>query len=199
MSKVSGLQLLFLASIAVAQQVPDKPLQVVTVCEVLGRYESFVDTVVAVVGRMEPSVSPIHQYDFLSQDRCGHPVITHRHTWSNKIQIWVEWEEGMPKPPSDRPTFDKAVLAAKLSVVRKTTRLGHYQEQQFNADRYPNTTARVPNAWAVVYGRIVRSHRLNEDCGAEGCGGDDVPLVLIAEPSQVRTLSGDGKPLPKEE
>jgi hypothetical protein len=42
-------------------------------------------------------------------------------------------------------------------------------------------TGPVPNKWAIVYGRIVRVPNLNEDCSAGGCGGDNVPSVIIAE------------------
>ena len=173
-------------------------VQVLTVCEVLGDVNRYTNTAVAVVGRMERSVSVIDHYEFLSQDRCEHPAITHGHIWSNKIQIWADWEEGMPKPPSDGPKLQAAVLAAKLSVVRRTTKLGSHQEPRFKADGHPSTAV-VPNEWAIVYGRIVRSPRLDEDCGAGGCGGDDVPLIIIADPSEVHTLRGDGKPLPKDQ
>ena len=146
-------------------------------------------TAVAVVGRMERSVSLIDHYEFLSQDTCEHPVVTHGHVWSDKIQIWVNWEEGMPKPPSERPKLQGPVVAAKLSVVRKTTKLGSHEEPRFKEDGHANTTT-VPNEWAVVYGRIVGSPRLDENCGSGGCGGDDVPLILIAQPSEVQPLSG---------
>jgi hypothetical protein len=54
----------------------------------------------------------------------------------------------------------------------------------------------VPNEWAVVYGRIIRLPNLDKDCGAKGCGGDDVPLMIIAEPHNVYSLRGDGTLLP---
>jgi hypothetical protein len=104
---------------------------VLTVCEVLGDVSRFTETAVAVVGRMERSVSLIDHHEFLSQDRCERPVITHGHTWSSKIQIMVDWEEGMPKPPSDRLKLQLPILAAKLSVVRKTTKLDSHQEPRF--------------------------------------------------------------------
>jgi hypothetical protein len=54
----------------------------------------------------------------------------------------------------------------------------------------------VPNEWAVVYGRIVRVANLNEDCGAEGCGGDNVPLLIIAEPYNIHGFRDDATQLP---
>src|SRR5437899_1346635 len=87
--------------ISFGQQELHGEMRVLSVCEVLGNVNRYADTAVAVVGRMERSVGLIDHYEFLSQDRCENPVITHGHTWSNKIQIWTASEEGMPKPPSD--------------------------------------------------------------------------------------------------
>jgi hypothetical protein len=108
----------------------------------------------------------------------------------------------MPKPPSDRPKLERSVLAAKLLIIRKTTKLGFHREPQFKADGHSivyTHTAAVPNEWTAVYGRIVRDPDLNEDCGAGGCGGDNVPLVIIAEPYNVYRLGEDGTQLPADE
>lgn len=74
--------------ITVGQQKSDDQVKVLTVCEVLGDVTHHADTAVAVVGRMERSVSRIDHYEFLAQDRCEHPVVTHGHVWSDKVQIW---------------------------------------------------------------------------------------------------------------
>ena len=140
--------------IIVGQQRSNGPVEILTVCEVLGNVTQYADTAVAVVGRMERSVSLIDRYEFLSRDRCEHPVITHGHVWSNKIQIWAGWEAGMPKPPSDRPRFEQAVVAPKLLIVRTTTKVGSHQEPQFKADGHSivyTHTAEVPNKWAIVW------------------------------------------------
>jgi hypothetical protein len=42
----------------------------------------------------------------------------------------------------------------------------------------------------------VGTKNLNKDCGAEGCGGDDVPLVILAEPYNVHRLRDDATLLP---
>jgi hypothetical protein len=184
--------------VTVGQQKSDRRVKIVTVCKVLGDVTRYADAPVAVVGRLQRSVSLTDHYEFLSQDRCEHPVISYGHVWSSKIQIWADWEERMPKPPSDRVKLERSVVAAKLSVVRKTTKLGFHQEPQFSADGHSivyTGTAPLPNQWALVYGLIVRSPRLDEDCGAEGCGGDDVPLIIIAEPYQVHRLRSDGRPV----
>lgn len=178
-------------SITFGQQKPASRVKVLNVCEVLSDVNRYVGTAVAIVGRMERSVSLIDHSEVLSQDHCEHQVITHGHTWANKIQVWTDREEGMPKPPGDRPKLERAAIAAKLSAIRKTTTLGSHQEALFNADGRPTTIA-VPDQWAVVYGRIVRSPRLNKDCSADGCGGDDVPLILVAVPAEVHVLEADG-------
>ena len=59
-------------------------------------------------------------------------------------------------------------------------------------------TGPLPNNWAIVYGRIIRVSNLNQNCGAGGCGGDDVPLVIIAEPFNVHRLAEDSTPLPED-
>jgi hypothetical protein len=192
----SMIAALAFGSMASGQQGTRTHLNVLTVCEVLGEVNRYADNTVIVVGRIERSVSLTDQYQFLSKDQCEHPVITHRHIWSNKIQVWTGWEKGMPKPPRAKLQPEQSAVAAKLHTVRQTTKLGTHEEPYFKKDGssivYAGQTSR-PNEWAVVYGRIVRMPRLNEDCGAEGCGGDDVPLMLIAEPYNVHRISDDGR------
>jgi len=189
--------------ITLGQEKSNHQIKVLTVCEVLGDVSHHSDAAVAVVGRMERSVSLTDHYEFISQDRCERPVITHGHVWSNKIQILTDREAGMPKPPREKPGLERSAIAAKLSTIRKTTKLGFHQEPQFKVDRRSRTityrhTASVPNQWAVVYGRIVTVPDLNEDCGARGCGGFDVPLIVIAESYNVHRLGADATPLPAE-
>lgn len=186
---------MMITGIVVGQKRPEGQVKVLTVCEVLGNLPRYADTVVAVVGRLERSVSLIDRYDFLSQDRCEHPVIAHGHVWSDKIQLWAGWEAGMPKPPSDRPKLGQSVIAAKLSIVRTTTEVGSHQEPQFKTEGRSvvyTHMAEVSNESAIVYGRIVKVPGLNENCGAKGCGGDNVPLLIIAEPYNIHELRNDG-------
>jgi hypothetical protein len=165
------------------QQKPNDGPALVTVCQVLGDANRYTDKAVAVVGRMERSVSLIDHYEFLSQDGCEHPVNSRGGMWAQKIQIWTNWEEGMPKPPSDRPRLGRAEIAAKLSAVRKTTKLGSHEEPRFRSDGHAvsSSTAVVPNDWAVVYGRIVKVH-----------DGDEVQLMILAEPDEVRRIRVNG-------
>src|SRR5690242_9878405 len=103
-----------LGSMAAGQQSPNSRVKVLTVCEVLGGVDRYADATVAVVGRMKYSVGLIDHYEFLSQDGCGRPIITHRHVWSNEIQVWSFQEPGMPTPPMDKPKLDAAEIVAKL-------------------------------------------------------------------------------------
>jgi hypothetical protein len=170
--------------------------KVVTVCEALAYGNRYIDTDVAVVGRMMRSVSLVDRYEFLAQDQCARPVTTHGHIWPNVIQVWVNGEKGMPKPPRNNSALPSDVVAAKLSAVRATTDLGSHEEARLDAHGRPSSVV-VPNEWAVVYGRIVKSPRLDEDCGDGSCGGDDVPYMIIADRHEVHLLTNDGKPLPK--
>jgi hypothetical protein len=174
--------------ISFGQQNPDVQVKVLTVCEVLGDVNRFADTAVVVVGRMERSVSLIDHYEFLSQDGCGHPINAQGAPWSQKIEIWTTWEEGMPKPPSDRPKLNRAAIAAKLSVVRKATNLGSHEEPRFKSDGHTiiySHTAVIPDDWAVVYGRIVKVP-----------DGDQVQLMILANPDEVRKVGVNGTLLP---
>ncbi len=184
-----------LAAVTPGQPVTPSQAKVLTVCEVLGDLNQYADSVVAVVGRMESSVGIEDHYEFLAQDRCEHPVKTWGHVWSNKIQIWADWEEGMPKPPSNRPALQRADVATKLAAVRRTTRLGSHEEPRIEL-KGSVSVVQVANEWAVVYGRIVRLPDLDKDCGAEGCGGDNVPLMIMVEQYNVRRLRSNGTLLP---
>jgi len=190
------IAMLVAGSMASGQQKSHTPVKVVTVCEVLADVDRHADSAVVVVGRMERSVSLIDQYQFLSEDECGHPVITHGHVWSNKIQVWARPEKGMPKPPHAKLQLEQSAVAAKLLVVRQTTKLGAHEEPYFKKDGnsivYAGQRLR-PNEWAVVYGRIKRVPKLNKNCGVEGCGGDNVPLILISEPYNVHRFTEDGR------
>jgi hypothetical protein len=150
---------------------------------------------VAVVGRMEQSVSVIDHSEYLSEEQCRHPITTNGHAWLNKIQIWTESEPG--PPPSDIPRLDTKAVASKLSHIRKTTAVGSHQEPGFSSTGQINFGS-VPNDWATVYGRVVRSPRLSENCGPSGCGGDDVPLIILADPKNIRLIKPDGSPLPQQ-
>jgi hypothetical protein len=185
-------------SIAFGQQKSVPP--VLTVCEVLGDVARYADRAVIVLGRIESSVGLIDHYEFLSEDQCEQPLITHGHLWSNKIQIWAGWDPGMPKPPRAKPQLEPPTLAAKLLIVRRTTKLGFHDEPYFKKDGnsvvYAGTTPK-PNEWSAVYGRIMKNPDLNEHCDVEDCRGHNVPLMIIAEPYNVHRLAEDGRLLPE--
>jgi len=102
----------------------------------------------------------------------------------------------MPKPPRAKLQLEQSALAAKLLAVQQTTKLGTHTEPYFkrkgNSIVYAGESE-IPNEWAAIYGRIVTMPNLNKDCGAEGCGGDNVPLMLIAEPCNFHKIAADGR------
>ena len=188
------------ASVAVGQQRPSGQAKVLTVCEVLGDLTKYVDTAVIVVGRIERRASLIDQHTFLSQDRCEHPVITNGHVWLEMIEVLTPSPREKGETPSERPKLEQSIIAGKLSMVQKTTKLGVHMEPQFKADERSHTilythTAEVPNSWGAIYGRIEGVAKLNKDCGPEGCGGDDQPALILAQPYNIHRLSEDGAPL----
>jgi len=197
--RIAGAMLAVLTRAAMPQTKPGHDVDVVTVCEVLGNPAKYAQRPVAIVGRLESSVSLVDHYNYLSQDQCEHPVVTYEHVWSNRIQIETVWERGMPTPPQDRPRLDRGLIAAKSAEVHKTTVLGSHEEPLFRREGRSIIVAgrgEVPNSWALVYGRIAPVATLSKDCGASGCGGDDVPYGIIAKPYNVHELSEDGRLLP---
>ncbi len=189
MTEAVVLQISFAAAVAFAQQRSEKV--VLSVCEAINEPDRYAGAAVAVVGRMERSVSTIDQYEFLSQDGCAHPVVIHGHTCSNKIFIETEFETGKQPPPVGW-RMDRAELAVKLSEVRKTTTLGSHHEPRLNKDGTFSTVT-VPNTWAVVYGRVVRPPDMRPPDVRVDCGGFDSPLLILANPSDVRRLTPDGR------
>jgi hypothetical protein len=182
------LGLTLAATCSIGQQEPkDKPA-LASVCEILANAARYADTDVAIVGRLERSVSLVDHYEYLSEDQCARPLITHGHTFPNRIQILTYWELGMPKPPDVTRTFERTRIAAKLSEVRKKTELGTHEEPQISSKSEVRTVS-VPNKWALVYGHLVKSPDLNKDCGIDGCGEGDVPLIIIAKEREVHSFT----------
>jgi len=114
----AALQFIILVGTVVGLRASDNPVKMLTVCEVFADVDHYAGNAIAIIGRMESSVSLIDHYEFLSQDHCKRRIVAHGHVWPGKIQVWTfSMEEGMPKPPTDKPTLDRAVVAAKLATV----------------------------------------------------------------------------------
>jgi hypothetical protein len=193
----AALHIVLQAGIAVCQQASENRVKIVTVREVLGDVNRYAGKAIAIVGRMRYDISLIDHYEFLSQDGCKRQIVTHGYTWPNEIQVWTFHKEGAPRPPSDKPQLALNEIAAKIAEVRRTTKLGtHTRPGRDGRGHY--ITVVEPNDWAVVYGRVVRPPQLDEDCGPRGCGGTNAPLLVLAEPDQVRIIMADGTLAPKE-
>ena len=192
MRKAIGIILAVLAASAGAQTGLRGSPKILSVCEVLGAYRRYAGNAVAIVGRLESSVSLTDHYEYLSQDGCRRAIVTHGHKWSNEIQLWG-WDEGMPRPPREHAKFDPTALAAKLALVRRTTMLGVHKEPRLQVQAHHSSEeVDVPNEWVVAYGRIVLLPRLEDNCGVDGCGGDNVPLLLLVEEYNLHVLGEDG-------
>jgi hypothetical protein len=186
-----------LSCIVMAQSEAGGP-KVVTVCEVLGNPNHYRDSVVAVVGRLDRSISLIDHYGHLAEDRCEKPVVTKGYVWPHTILIWSGGEDGLPKPPSDKPELDQILVAKQLSAVRQHTQLGVHKEPQFKQKEGSITFshfADVPNQWAIVYGRVIGSPNLsrepcnNDEIGCRGFMG--APMAIIVEPQNIQVLNED--------
>ncbi len=186
----------FLACTAMCQSITNSgALTVVTVCELLENRSHYADTPVAVIGRYEQSNSIIDHYEFLAQDGCDPKITTQEHVWPNRIMVWP-WpasEAGMPKAPSDTPTFSQTDLAEKLLLVRKTSKLGVHKEPRLKKGG-GLLEVDVPNDWVVAYGRIMTAPDLSTgQCGEYDCRGfHRAPLILVVERRNVRAISTSG-------
>jgi hypothetical protein len=186
-----------LLCIVIAQSEAGGP-KVVTVCEVLGNPNQYRDSVVAVVGRLDRSVSLIDSYEILTQDQCGKPIVTKGFVWPNEILIWSDSEDGSPKPPNEEPKLDQELVAKQLMVVRQTTKLGFHREPRMRVKDGSTTYSKddVPNEWVIVYGRVVGSPNL----GKEPCDDDEIgcegfmgaPMAIIVERKNIQVLNEDG-------
>jgi hypothetical protein len=174
---------------------PTERLKIRTVCEVLGNAHHYANRVVAVVGRLEQSVSLIDHYEFLGQDGCKHPVNTKGHVWPTKVLL-AYWEEGMPKPPSDTPEFDRDAVIIGLALVRKATTLGVHKVPQFTTQGNSLVFSRFadsPNDWAIAYGRIISSSKIGKKrCGDDCNGFLGAPVAIILGPEGVHSVNADG-------
>jgi len=191
-----------LAGVGYCQSNVRTDTKVVTVCDVIKNPSHYSDAPVAIVGRLERSVSFVDHYEFLAQDRCSRPLMTAGHVWPNRLWLCSDWGEGLPKAPTEAPKFNKTYLSKKLSAVRKTTKLGVHQEPGFVIDghtRRYTSEVDVPNEWVVVYGRVFDNPSLRDsDCDEAGCGGLlSAPLVLMVEQYNILELNDDGTIRPK--
>jgi len=153
----------------------------VTVCEALRNVAAYKSTPVAVVGRLERSVSLQDSTEYLDQEDCGAGTAT-------RILLWEDpAPEDGPEPPKDHPNLDQPVLVVKLAQIRKTTALGTHREPVYKKvqDRVIfSHFADVPNSWAVAYGRLVK---IPEE------GWDGVVFSLFVVRQNIRPLTGDGR------
>ena len=179
------------------QPEPDQPVKPVTVCEVLGDMPQYSGKDVAILGRLDCSISLIDRTCFLAQDQCERPITTEGHVWPSKILVADYWEEGMPKPPSGNPQIDEPSLIEKLLLLRKTTKLSLHKEPQFKPEGRTITFTRfadVKDEWGIAYGKVFSTPKLKKDnCGDEmGCGGfHGAPVGLIINPNSLRSFKDE--------
>src|ERR1035438_9802027 len=101
-SSVNRIVLALVAAVLPVMMFGQESVKPVTVCEVLANLKKFNRKPVATVRRLDCSWSLTDHTCHLAQDGCEHPVRTEAYVWPNRIMLADYWEEGMPKPPSDR-------------------------------------------------------------------------------------------------
>jgi hypothetical protein len=150
----------------------DRPLQPVTVCEVLEHLADYNGKVVAVVGRF----SYRRTGRWLDQQKCagGKPAPGGPERANS---LWLDYDPALaPKPPAVL-AVDSAQLVEKLGQVKAATALNHFP---FGSSDY--------DTWAVAYGRVEASLAQPKGFGYGGtsaaqlvCHGDAVVVFLNDE------------------
>ncbi|HZU24775.1 MAG TPA: hypothetical protein VFA04_04595 [Bryobacteraceae bacterium] len=182
------MAVLFAPGVTSGQPPAETRVPILTVCEVLADHERYAAHPVAVVGRLQSIVGVIDGYDFLAQDKCERPIRRDNRTLPNKMLVGFYPDEWMPQPPTDRPSLDFSGVRDKLIKVQRTTRLGFHKEYGFSGAR------RVPNTWAVIYGRIVSPPKPGQKGYNPGPQHflSDAPLVILTKPYNMHILDAGG-------
>jgi len=175
------------SSLGVAQSEGERP-KILTVCEVLANASQYRDAAIAIVGRLVRRVGTIDGFEFLTQDGCKKPVVTKKHIWPNELLISDLAESDLPQPPTVHPKLSTEIVANKLAAVRRSTRLGTHKEPIDS-----RKAAKVPNQWAVVYGRVFIPPNLGKEPCEIGSGGFiGAPMIIMSDSKNIRILSEDG-------
>jgi len=169
-------------SAAFGQDKVDKPVALMTVCEVLLNPTTLNNEEVAVVGRLEVT----DQGYWLSEDECGRSVLVNSNVMRNLI--WLN---------SDSSSYDgflsleSKLLRPKLEQVQKTTKLRTHEET-YCASRpgVEMTCSRVTvkDHWAAANGKIEtmenRDHGFGPLNGAPAQLTFKVKHILIVYPEE---------------
>jgi hypothetical protein len=115
----------------------DRPLEPVTVCEVLKNLAAYDGKVVAVVGRF----SFRQTGRWIGEQKCETKPTAGDPEWANAL--WVAYDPAAAPKPPDVLAVDGVVLAQKLRAVKLGTALAHFRFGSSDYDR-----------WAVAYGRV---------------------------------------------
>ena len=178
-----------------------KLVKPVTVCEVLADLNRFSGKPVAIAGRLDCSWSLTDHTCHLAEDKCDRPVVTQGFVWPNKILLMEDWEEGMPKPPTESPEIESAAVFQKLFLISQTTSLRFHKEPLFRTKDSTiifSRMADVMDMWGAAFGRLFTTPNLKKDgCGDEvGCGGfDGAPAALIINSGSIHTYDATEVPL----
>lgn len=155
-------------------------LHPITVCELLADPMAYDGKEVALLGKWKDS-----HFDglWLSEDRCKSRLTTDGYEWPN--EVWIAGDRSAPAPPQGLLVLDPHALSEKLELVRGTTSLG-LEEMAF-VSKEGGGARKVPQHWAVIFGRIEARKQLrapNEPKADWGNGFgqmNSAPLQIIAK------------------
>jgi hypothetical protein len=134
---------------AFGQDKPERPINIVTVCDVLLNPATMNGQEVAVIGRLDATDEGL----WLSEDDCGSKVIVNGIVLPSVI--WLN-QSNAAQPGALK--LDAKLLKPKLDQVQKTTKLGtHWANTCSIALGKPPTNCSkvmVKDYWSAVYGKI---------------------------------------------
>ena len=198
---IAGLSLALLVPGMFRRPKSDQQLKPVTVCEVLGNLQKYSDQDLAILGRLDCGSSVIDRTCFLVEKQCERPIATETFVWPSKVLIVDYWHEGMPKPPTGNPQIDQPTLTEKLSLIRKSTKLGLHKVALFKTEGRTITFSHfddVKDEWGVAYGKVFNALKIGWDnsCVEAGCGDGffGAPAALIINPDSLRRFKDEDYP-----
>ena len=170
MMKTLPIAIVLFMAIAVCGQTT-RPVEVVTVCEVLNDRASFNGRFVAVVGRL----SATDEGRWL-KDQCERPTKTDNYVWSDMISLEYD-----PEAPTARPhdfAIDQEVVDKKVAELKSRFKRSKDLE------------------WGIAYGRIATQEDLQIIRRRDGTVAPDGFGHLGAAPAMIVYRQKDLKTIP---
>lgn len=136
---------LFATAVTVAQKTTtEKPIEIVTVCEVINNRSFYNGKVLAVVG----SYYGGYHGRWLS-DECTNQIRTGNHVWDNSI--WMEYDSSSKTSFPNGVKFDDSIVKKKIAEMKQRLKPSDEKVQ-----------------WAIVFGQIETKEELEIGYALDG-------------------------------